>query len=595
MTPLFKKTRSSRRRAARQQAPRAHAAEVLEARQLLTALIAVDFSGATLEEVQAVDNALSGPGGTKVAEASFVGEFATLNSQFSKYSFLDFNFDGSLNLNDGNLAASMIMQKVQQDYAPYDVFAVRIDDSDFAIKELNNEVKGDAFIFVTGSHSSAGGVAPVDWLGNPNDNYGYVGGLHGFADFVADNFAGKAHRSSVFLNGVANSISHEAAHTFGITHVDTAKDPGAMESSLMTSWWSTRDASFADVSYARLNGTTMNSHQYLTNTLGPSKYSWAAVLAPGKLSIMGSHYSDTVTIKTVGKTEWKIAMPSSGKSYELTATNLPGNDSLNPFHTAINSIRFDGRAGSDVFHVSPAITATVTAFGGSGNDKLTGGSGNDKLFGGTGNDHLVGYVGNDLLSGWFGNDVIEGNPGNDTITGGAGNDTLSGGGGTDRIFGQSGHDKIDGGSETDVLFGGAGHDRLFGGLGHDILFGGDGHDVLFGGDGNDWLIGEAGIDFLFGGSGHDVLFGGDGTDLLFGGSGNDYIDGGAGNDFLFGGTGRDILHGRAGNDRLHGGIDSDPDQLYGDEGNDTFVIVKFKTKMDVFKDYDGIVDKLQII
>ena len=63
----------------------------------------------------------------------------------------------------------------------------------------------------------------------------------------------------------------------------------------------------------------------------------------------------------------------------------------------------------------------------------------------------------------------------------------------------------------------------------------------------------------------------DGTskdDVITGKVGPDEVNGLGGNDHLNGAGGRDTVHGGAGNDVISGGIDTAPDLLFGDQGND---------------------------
>jgi trimeric autotransporter adhesin len=228
----------------------------------------------------------------------------------------------------------------------------------------------------------------------------------------------------------------------------------------------------------------------------------------------------------------------------------------------------DGGAGDD-FMVGDEVDEL------SGDDSLSGGDGNDTLFGQGGADTLTGGAGNDELYGEtdaVGNaaqddDYLEGGSGEDLLAGGGGADTLLGGDDNDELFGDfsttppdlQGNDYLDGGAGDDILGGSGGSDRLFGGDGNDQLFGDD-TTTFVGQQLDDYLDGGSGNDLLQGAAGEDTLFGGDGNDILLGGSGNDHLDGGAGPDQLQGGGGDDVLIGETG------------DTLFGDAGNDTFIV-----------------------
>lgn len=144
---------------------------------------------------------------------------------------------------------------------------------------------------------------------------------------------------------------------------------------------------------------------------------------------------------------------------------------------------------------------------------------------------------------------------------------------SDRITGTSKTDVIHGVSGNDTLVSIAGDDRLMGGRGHDYIVGGTGYDSVFGGDGNDYVSGGMDRDTIFGGKQVDSLFGGASTDKIFGGPGADVLSGGAGDDTLSGGLGSDSLSGGAGNDVIYMLARDRGDRLFGQDGNDKFVVV----------------------
>jgi Ca2+-binding RTX toxin-like protein len=260
--------------------------------------------------------------------------------------------------------------------------------------------------------------------------------------------------------------------------------------------------------------------------------------------------------------------------------------------------------GDDTVTTAPLIAASLTAYGGkgqdwilsgSGNDVLRGGAGDDALFAGAGNDQLYGQDGGDLLTGDDGDDVIYGDTttgqdslaGDDTIYGGVGNDIVYAGDGSDQVYGGLGDDTIEGDYGDDELIGDAGSDTIAGQMGADTIEGGSDNDDLSGGDGNDTVFGDSGDDDVDGGAGDDLLHGGTENDTLSGGLGNDSIWAGDGADVLIGGYGNDSLYGEAGNDLLQGdaGTDAqdasagddlldggeDSDILYGEDGDDTLL------------------------
>lgn len=206
--------------------------------------------------------------------------------------------------------------------------------------------------------------------------------------------------------------------------------------------------------------------------------------------------------------------------------------------------------------IGAALTADVTVYGGTGNDKLTGGEGNDTLYGDEGND------------------ILDGGKGDDTINGGAGNDVITGGEGDDELFGDDGDDIFHEGDATnggDLIIGGAGKDTVSYALrsaavfvkndtvgsGDPVVYAGtdsgegadsDADDVLDSSTEGD-LIGQD-VEVILGGAGDDMLIAGDvGVDddgkpftvTLNGGAGNDWLIGGDGNNVFVGGPGIDTV------------------------------------------------------
>ncbi|HYG48352.1 MAG TPA: calcium-binding protein, partial [Allosphingosinicella sp.] len=100
------------------------------------------------------------------------------------------------------------------------------------------------------------------------------------------------------------------------------------------------------------------------------------------------------------------------------------------------------------------------------------------------------------------------------------------------------------------------------------ITGTDEREVLSGGSGYDSIEGMGGADTIFGGDGIDWISGGDGDDILNGGGGIDFIEGGAGTDRIESGFGDDEVHGGEGDDWLYDELGG-ADWLHGDAGNDT--------------------------
>lgn len=279
----------------------------------------------------------------------------------------------------------------------------------------------------------------------------------------------------------------------------------------------------------------------------------------GEIFINGTHASNTARVTLANSNNVRV--------------ELVGIETRDFSLVDVNSIRFQGRKGNDIFNNATPIP--VTAFGNEGDDQITAGSGNDLVWGGAGNDRVYGGNGNDVVYGESGDDLIYGQDGNDKVYGAIGNDQIEGGRGEDFVTGDAGNDSVRGGSGNDVVHGWTGNDSLWGDGGDDFVLGDDGVDVMFGGGGNDWmsggnqndqLNGDAGLDEMNGGSGNDILRGGDHNDTLTGASGDDQMFGDGGNDILFGSSGNDELNGGNGNDKLYG--QSDNDRLLGGSGKD---------------------------
>lgn len=235
--------------------------------------------------------------------------------------------------------------------------------------------------------------------------------------------------------------------------------------------------------------------------------------------------------------------------------------------------------GDDILRVHPSVPVSkpVTAWGGSGNDRLSG-------------TNFLGYFGGSV-----------------TFHGGGGSDILIGAGGrfadgfTTYLFGEASGDQLISGPGAVAMFGGEGSDILqgldqssgftnyqndpglmVGGPGVDMLIVGTisrGNFALIGGDlvqvGQEGLLGDPGNNILIGGFGDDTLVAGNATTdagvifaettrnrygVTFGGPGDDRIFGNGGDDILIGGTmnstvsaGFDVIDGASGNDHLASG------------------------------------------
>ncbi|MCX7372437.1 MAG: hypothetical protein NTW56_08410, partial [Alphaproteobacteria bacterium] len=107
------------------------------------------------------------------------------------------------------------------------------------------------------------------------------------------------------------------------------------------------------------------------------------------------------------------------------------------------------------------------------------------------------------------------------------------------------------------------------------------------------LDGGAGSDRIYVGGGNDTTQGGDGDDLIKSGDGNDIAMGGAGNDEIQGEGGDDVIIGGRDNGAINGNSLVIGDNLYGNDGRDTFVFQK-GDGVDLIWDFQAGIDSLVI-
>ncbi|MCA9263322.1 MAG: hypothetical protein KDA60_05715 [Planctomycetales bacterium] len=505
----------------------------------MTTNLMIDFSGASSTDVRSLVDSipavLSEPGTLASRESSFVQAFSTLQTSYggySRYRFLDYDGNGRLDAHDGELAVDAIMGQVQQDFAPYDVNVLRVDNTATAIQIAQGNPAHDTILLVNGSPSQATGTAPTD-RNNRHDDVGTVGGSIGFAqrisDLQRDHGWDNTRAQFAFENALANEISHITSETFGLSDINREANPYAR--TIMTSTWGTRDYNFPDQAFVTTEGGIQNAHQYLTGVLGASKQAWAAVLEPGVLTVEGSSLDDTLKVYRSGRNGWTVLVKSTAWGYSAETTyyvepdSSPDVNSLNPFNVSISRIVMRGNAGNDELAINSTFNVPVHAFGGSGVDVIRTGAGDDIIFGGDGNDILVGNSGDDIILG---------------------------GNGVDTIFGGDGNDQIAGERDNDVLWGNSGHDVIYGGYSVEIAL-----NVI-----------QTRPDFL-----GDAF-----SSLLLGWNrlvedGNDVVLGGSGNDWLFGGTGRNYVAGETGNDGILS-LRANDEDLIGGPGADRFLLHK---------------------
>ena len=212
--------------------------------------------------------------------------------------------------------------------------------------------------------------------------------------------------------------------------------------------------------------------------------------------------------------------------------------------------------------MTPGPGASLTIFGGAGNDVIDGSNGDDLIDGGDGDDTLRGCLGDDTIDGGMGNDFLDGEEDNDILTGGVGNDTYA-------ITGLAqGNDTINeatGCIEQDAL------DFSGYGAGVTVDIGLTTPQLLNGGDTTTiQLSGATAIENVIGSAFADDITGSDCDNTLSGGAGDDTIDGANGNDVMNGEAGNDLLVTNPGDDTMDGGVGNDTYQYgqAGDQGSD---------------------------
>lgn len=129
----------------------------------------------------------------------------------------------------------------------------------------------------------------------------------------------------------------------------------------------------------------------------------------------------------------------------------------------------------DFLEVADPMPVPITAYLGSGSDKMIGnaepdtcysqGSRRNRCIGGAGNDICITGEKNSDCVGDAGNDYCETADGSDGCWGGEGDDICKMGPGQDGCHGEGGNDRLYGGANPDQLYGGTGWDYCNGGPG----------------------------------------------------------------------------------------------------------------------------------
>ncbi len=314
--------------------------------------------------------------------------------------------------------------------------------------------------------------------------------------------------------------------------------------------------------------------------------------------------AERVAVRSAFGTDDEVDVESGG----LVLTLDDGNVSSSVTLAGAADILIVTSSGSDAVLVDSAVTVSVIAVLGDGDDFAVGGAGDDELHGGMGTDVLLGegfgptFTGPELTS--FldalamqqivlgsvtlgpvgtGSDMLFGDEDFDVLFGGGGSDMLESGDGGSIVFADaftvsgslnfnfssflnsSSQDNAESlltqglvfqtaiglpgdGSNTNEITGGSGFDLVFGSAGADnVDTGGGTVDVVFGFGGVDTInAGDTDSLVAVGGDGNDIITGGSTANILVGGAGNDSVTGGAGADVVIGDSFTFALNGEDG-------------------------------------------------
>jgi hypothetical protein len=367
--------------------------ETLEARSVPAQLLLVDFDGATLTEVEDTFRRL--PGWLSPADApgqdrrSFVDEIAALQTQYggySLYSWLDMNSDGALNRTDGDLVVQHILARVEEDYLGNNLRVEREDSTNLALDRVADNPGGDTYMFVWGTHNPAapgglGGQTGGDRNNSHDDAAGGAGSVALARDLVNGGWSGAA-ALNAFVNNIADVISHEAGHSWGLEHITTSVHPQAQGVDVMTPSVGTENLRFRDLSYTvdAADIGMQNSRRFLFDTLG-ARDPISLTFSPSRvLRITGdsnvNNVDDVITVDlqplnptvTINGVTRLVAQ-SAVDSIVIDAGD--GNDIINLEYTGNRPVTITGGENDDTLNVSPSarnllnVNGIITFFGGS--------------------------------------------------------------------------------------------------------------------------------------------------------------------------------------------------------------------------------------
>jgi hypothetical protein len=340
-----------------------------------------------------------------------------------------------------------------------------------------------------------------------------------FASAMAGFFSPDNNRE---LRELIDTTSHEAGHTFGLSHTSQLDQDGRQlvtnvgQNRLLDSRFSPQvlnhDGPEPGVFYAetdRLNlavgaaavlpGDTVSSQALPQN--GPDSLT-ANIGTPFIGQASNTNFlTETNTVNFLGDRDaFRFTVGTTGR-YRLTEDDF-GGSTLVPAVTlwdengdfvaagnvgATSVIAFDAIAGETYYAIAGSDvdrqTSGVIPTGNIGDYELnivTTSAGvfglGRQLLGSPGDDTIVADPGNNIIFGNFGDDKIFGDAGTDNIFGGFGDDLLNGEAGNDFLDGELGDDTLDGAGAT---LGVGEIDRLAGGAGSDLFILGNEVDAFY--------------------------------------------------------------------------------------------------------------------
>jgi Ca2+-binding RTX toxin-like protein len=193
----------------------------------------------------------------------------------------------------------------------------------------------------------------------------------------------------------------------------------------------------------------------------------------GQISIFGAESGTHLTM-TVDSGRLVVTGPMAAEHPRGCHLSADREKAVCPL-AGVSAIEVTLGPSGDFLDVADPMPVPVTAYLGSGSDKMIGnaeadtcysqGSRRNRCIGGAGDDICITGEKNSDCVGDAGNDYCETADGSDGCWGGEGNDICKMGPGEDGCHGEGGNDRLYGGANPDQLYGGTGWDYCDGGPG----------------------------------------------------------------------------------------------------------------------------------